>query len=100
MINWELRKPAVYRPSVPSLGAAVAGTPGGVDAYAEATLLLLHRDGDVGQLTARAAGRPPAAEEEAKPDRPHPGLGSRQGSGEANVAQTITSLGGHQTPNH
>ena len=78
MINWELRKPAFYRPSVPSLGVAVAGTPGGVDAYAEATLLLLHRDGDVGQLTAHAAGRPPAAEEEAKPDRPHPRLGSRQ----------------------
>lgn len=51
-------KPALSRPSAPSLpakqsaypGVAIACTPRGVDAYAEATFLFLHIDGDVGQL--------------------------------------------------
>lgn len=55
------------RPS-PYPGVAVARTPGGVDAYAEATFLLLHGDGDVGQLTAIAADCFPATEKETKLD--------------------------------
>lgn len=70
MIKWELVKPAFYRPSAPSLlakqrtypGVAIASTPRGVDAYAEVTLLFLHCDGDVGQLTAIAADGFPATE--------------------------------------
>ena len=38
----------------------MARTPGGVDAYAEAAFLLLHGDGDSGQLTAIAADCFPA----------------------------------------
>lgn len=79
-------KPASSRPSAPSLpgkqstypGVAVARTPCGVHAYAEATFLFLHCDGDVGQLTAVAADCCPATEEKAKRDQLHPGLGSKQ----------------------
>lgn len=79
-------KPALSRPSAPSLpakqsaypGVAVACTPRGVDAYAEATFLFLHRDGDVGQLAASAADCSPATEKEGELDRLHPGLGSKQ----------------------
>lgn len=55
-------------------GVAVAGTPCGIDAYAEATFLLFHCDGDVGKLTALAADCSPATEKEAKLDWLHPGL--------------------------
>lgn len=69
-------KPALYRPLPPSLpakqssypGVAVACTPSGIDAYAEATFLFLHCDGDVCQLTALAADYSPATEKEAKLD--------------------------------
>ena len=59
-------------------GVAVACTPCGVDAYAEATFLFLHRDGDVGQLAASAADCSPATEKEAELDGLHPGLGNKQ----------------------
>lgn len=58
LINWELMKPAFYKPSGPSfpakqssyLSVAVAHTPGGIDAYTEEAFFL-HCDGDVSQLT-------------------------------------------------
>lgn len=69
-------KPALDRHLAPSLpakqssypGVAVAGTPRGIDVYAEATFLLFRCDGDVGQLTALAADCSPATEKEAKLD--------------------------------
>lgn len=61
-------------PSKPSLpekhrtypGETVARTPSGVDAYAETTLLFLHCDGDVDQLTATTADCSPATQKGAK----------------------------------
>lgn len=75
-LTWSLT-PAPPRSPRTYPGVTVSCAPGGVDADAESALLPLHRDGDVGQLTAIAADRFPATEKEAELDGLHPGLSSK-----------------------